>query len=466
MFGKRARIVPALALCLGLLGGPTAGAGPMAGIGHNEDIHSDNVKHLVQRPIEIGDGINGQGSDLAFDGKRVYAGSYQGTALYKIVSKKKGHLKQIGFHNCPGSQGDVSVLGDYVFVSIDSTGSNNVENGVCNNTGTNVSESSTDKEGVRIVDFANPKQPRQVGFVEMQCGSHTHTLVPDGEFTYMYIESYPLNQSDTCNALVGHGLVSIVKFPTANPAKAELIEPLDITPTPLPNDAPIGCHDLQAWPEKNIVIAACITESQVWDISDPAKPEILARITNPDIQVHHSAAFTWDGKYAIISDEYGGAAGGGGCTGDKDSTVGAMWFYNIEDPATPALEGHYSLPRVPEWDDEQEVQRARCTTHLYTILPMKDPTKYIAIASYYSGGISAVDFSDPANPEEIGYYLYQPSGILPDMWTAYWYNGRIYTNDHASGFGVGVYKMKGTGKSKVHYYKGGLNPQTQIAKFK
>lgn len=450
-----------MTLCIALVS-----AGFTAQAGHSEDLHSDNFKHLVQRTIDTGADVPGQGSDLAFDGKRLYAGSYQGTALYKIVSKKAGYLKQIGFHNCPGSQGDVSFSGKFVFVSIDSTGSNNVENGVCNNTKTNVSESSLDKEGVRIVDFTNPKQPKQVGFIEMKCGSHTHTLVPDGDTTYMYIESYPISQSDSCNAAAGHGSVGIIKFPTNDPSKAELIDPFDVTPTPLPNDAPIGCHDLQAWPEEDIVIAACITESQVWDISDPAKPEILARITNPDVQIHHSAAFTWDGKYAIISDEYGGAAGGGGCTGDKDSTVGAMWFYNIEDPANPVLEGNYSLPRVPAWDDEQEAQRARCTTHLYTILPMKDPAKYIAIGSYYSGGISAVDFSDPSDPQEIGHYLHQPGGILPDTWSTYWYNGRIYTNDYLSGFGVGVFKMKGTGKRKVRFYDGGLNPQTQIARFK
>jgi hypothetical protein len=465
IMGKRSMkaTVVALGACLAMLLPGSSATG-----GHNEDLHSDNVKHLAQKPIKAGGG-QGQGSDLAFQGNRIYAGSYQGTALYKIVGAKQSYIKQIGFHNCPGSQGDVSVVGKYAFVSIDATGSNNVENAVCNNTGTNETEegeSSVDREGIRIVDYSNPRQPTQVGFLEMRCGSHTHTLVPDGKFTYMYIQSYPLSQSADCNAVLAHGEVSIIKFPTNNPVKAKLIEPLDITPTPVPQDVPIGCHDLQAWPQKNIVIAACITESQVWDISNPAKPEILARIRNPQMQVHHSAAFTWDGKYAIISDEYGGAAGGGGCTGDKDSTVGAMWFYNIEDPENPTLEGNYSLPRIPAWDSPEELRVARCTTHLYTILPMKNQKKYVAIASYYSGGISAVDFSDPANPEEIGYYLYQPEGNLPDTWTAYWYNGRIYTNDHVSEFGVGVFEMKGMDAKNVRYYKGGLNPQTQIARFK
>ena len=461
----RSRFFTSMLLCAlvaGLLGVVPAQAG------HDEDIHSDNVKQLTRKPLKIEKDLHAQGSDLAFQGSRIYAGTYQGTALYKKVSKRKGFIKQIGFHKCPGSQGDVSVMGTTVFIAIDAPASNNIENGVCNNTkatGFYERDKSTGLEGVRIVDYANPKQPKQVGFIATKCGAHTQTLVPDGDTTYMYVQSYPVSQAADCNAAAGHGGVSIISFPTNDPSKAKLEGILDVTPTPLPNDAPIGCHDLQAWPEKDIVIAACITEAQVWDISNPAKPEILSRITNPDVQIWHSAAFTWDGKYAIISDEYGGAAGGGGCTGDKDSTVGAMWFYDITDRANPVLKGNYSLPRIPPNDDEQEAQRFRCTTHLYTILPMKDESRYIAIGSYYSGGLSMVDFTDPANPEELAHYLPLPGGVTPDTWSSYWYNGRVYTNDHLSGHGIGVYKFPGTGRKQVRFYKGGLNPQTQIASF-
>jgi hypothetical protein len=448
-----------LALVGGLLGTVPAGAG------HNNDDHSKNVKLLARKPIVVNKETRGEGSDLAFRGRRMYAGTYQGTALYEIVGAKDGHIKQIGFHDCPGSQGDVSVVGSFVFVSIDSPGSNNGKSAVCNNTkttGFHKSESSEGKEGIRVVDFRDPRHPKQVAFVETKCGSHTHTLVPDGAKTYMYIESYPISQAVDCNAVEGHGAVSILSFPTSNPAKLKFESFFDVSRTPLPNDAPIGCHDLQAWPERDLVIAACITEAQVWNIKNPAKPEILARIVNPDVQVWHSAAFTWDGKYAIISDEYAGAAGGGGCTGDKDSTVGAMWFYDVTDPASPENVGHYSLPRVPPVDSFDELERFRCTTHIYTILPMKDPKKYVAVSSFYSGGISAVDFSDPANPKEIGHYLMQPRGINPDSWSAYWYNGRVYTNDHASLLGVGVFKVRGLEEDNVLYYKRTLNPQTQI----
>ena len=459
---KITALVAAIALFGGMLGTIPAQAG------HDDDIHSDNVQLLKRKPIKAGE-TNALGSDLAFHGSRIYAGSYQGTALFKRVPKRKGSIKQIGFHNCPSSQGDISFVGTYVFVSVDSPGSNGEESPICNNTeatGFKEADKSTGLEGVRVVDWSNPKKPTQVAFVATKCGSHTHTLVPAGNTTYMYVEAYPISQTGDCNAVTGHGAVDILSFPTNDPSKLKIEGQFDVTQTPLPNDDPIGCHDLQAWPERDIVIAACITESQVWDISNPAAPEILARIDNPEVQIWHSAAFTWDGKYAIISDEYGGAAGGGGCAGDADSSIGAMWFYNIEDPADPQLAGSYSLPRVPPTTEDEASRAFRCTTHLYNILPTKDG-KYIAVSSYYMGGISVVDFTDPAAPEELGFYLQQPDGINPDSWAGYWYNGRIYTNDHESQLGVTVFKMKGLGSKQIKFFdNNGLNPQTQISNFR
>ena len=422
--------------------------------GHDESEHSENVKLLVNRPLTLGKGLTGEGSDLAFQGNLVVAGTYQGTVFYKRQTKANGYLKKVGLHPCPGSQGDVSVIGKHLFVSVDAPATNNGESSLCNNT-----DESVGKEGIRIVDFSDLKQPRQVKFVETPCGSHTHTLVPDGATTYIYVLSYPLGApSESCNQLPppapGHYKISIIKFPTNDPTKAELIDPFNVAPA-------IGCHDVTVYPERDIAVAGCISESQVWDITDPAAPVKLATITNPEINIHHSSSFTWDGKYIILSDEYGGATAPGGCPGDQDSTVGAMWFYNIEDPTAPVEAGHYALPRTPTLPEEEI-----CTTHLYNILPMKDPKKYVAVSAYYGGGLSVVDFSDPAAPVELGYYLPRPGGTLPNMWSAYWYNGRIYANNHGGGQGIEAFSMKGLGHKKVWFYKGRFNPQIQIESFK
>lgn len=424
-----------------------------------EDLHSDNMKMLARKPIKIDKDLFAQGSDLAFSGKLIVAGSYQGTAFYKIT-KRRPFIKQVGFHQCPGSQGDVSILGKYVFVSIDAASTNTGTGPLCNNTKTNLSDNSNGKEGVRIIDISNLEQPKQVAFVEMDCGSHTHTLVPGDEKITMYVESYPLGAPTATCSPASHRKVSIFQFDADNPTKYEMLDPLDVSPS-------IGCHDLTTFPEKNLAVAACISESQVWDITDPGAPVILSVINNPAINIHHSSSFTWDGKYIILSDEYSGASGGG-CAGNKDSTIGAMWFYDIQDPAVPVLKGSYSLPRVPPADTEDEAARLRCTTHLYNIIPMKDPTKYIAASSYYAGGISVVDFSDPAAPEELAFYIPLPGGVIPDMWAAYWYNGRIYANNHsATSHGIEVFRLKTYGKkSNVHYFQGDYNPQIQISRFK
>ena len=78
------------------------------------------------------------------------------------------------------------------------------------------------------------------------------------------------------------------------------------------------------------------------------------------------------------------------------------------------------------------------------------------------GCLAVVNFSNPANPREAGFFLPNVDGELPDMWSAYWYNGRIYTNDHLSGYGVGAFRMRGLGQKKVYFFSPRLNPQTQI----
>ena len=52
-----------------------------------------------------------------------------------------------------------------------------------------------------------------------------------------------------------------------------------------------------------------------------------------------------------------------------------------------------------------------------------------AVISWYTGGTSVVDFSNPTLPEEVAYFT--PSDA--DVWSAYYYDGRIWVNDLARG---------------------------------
>ena len=465
----RSRMVALVAtagLVAGLIGSIPASAN------HNEDDHSKNIREMARKPIKITKDLFAEGSDLAFKPRLLVAGTYQGTAFYKLLHRKP-YLRQIGFHACPGSQGDVSVWGKLAFVSIDAASSNNGSGAGCNDTKATgpddlKHENSEGLEGVRIINIKNPRRPRQVGFVQTHCGSHTHVLVPSGRKLFIYVNSYPLGAPILTNppcSTATHGKISVIKVNKSNPRKSDVVSTPQVALTP--GGTPIGCHDLTVFPKKDLAAAACITENQIWDISNPKNPEILSRIpNNQGIQIAHSASFTWDGKYVILSDEYGGAAGGGGCTGEQDSKVGAMFFYKITDPTDPQLEGDYSLPRVPPFHEDEATRTQRCTTHLYNILPTKDRKKYIAVSSYYMGGLSVVNFSDPANPKEVAHYMPRKGGVLADMWSAYWYNGRIYTNEKESRRGVSVFKLEGTGKKEARFFKGRYNPQVQVARFK
>ena len=253
--------------------------------------------------------------------------------------------------------------------------------------------------------------------------------------------------------------MSIVDIRLGNLTKSKVVGTLDVSPS-------IGCHDVTIFAKKKLAVAACITESQIWSIKNPAKPKILGRIRNPLIQIHHSSSFTWDGKYVILGDEFGGAAAGG-CVGDSSVPIGAMWFYNIKDPSAPQEVGYFGPSRMHEMPgDANEAQRPRCTTHNFNILPMKNPKKYVVVSSYYGAGLAAIDFSDPENPKEIAHYLPKEDGNMPDMWSGYWYNGRIYTNEHASKRGISVYVLKGTSSRQVKYFKGVYNAQVQVPAFR
>lgn len=433
---------------------------PITQAGGNADIKSPGFRLLDQDPVVVREDKIAEGSDLAFKGRLMVAGTYEGIGLFK---RKKNSVKQISFHRCPAAQGDVTVSGKYAFVSIDSPGSNGRESKRCNNTPTDISNSSVDKEGLRIVKISNPKRPKQVGFIETECGSHTHTIVPGKQTSYIYVQSYPLGPETACTEL-NHpeGEISIVSFPTSNPAKARNLGVTDIIPPLGATPDTVGCHDAGVLPSKDLAAFACLGAFVIADISNPAKPKTRSVIQNLAIELDHSAALTWDGKYAVIGDEHAGAAGGGGCSTDQTSPVGAMWFYDITDRRAPTLAGSYSLPRVPPVDTPEEAERFRCTTHNYSILPTKDRDSYIAVSPYYSGGLSVVDFSDPSAPEEKGFYLQQTDGVNPDIWSGYWFKNRIFTNENSSGYGVGVFKAKGLGRKKVRSLGGTFNPQTQV----
>ncbi len=380
-------------------------------IGHEHDVHSDNM-FLVANNDD--GGTYRQGSDLAFWGTLAVLGNYDNPGGFRLMDiEDPSNPTEIGQFVCRGPQSDVSIWRDLVFVSVD-TPMAGPECGAPSAGTLQVSEGKA-FEGIRVVSIANRANPTQIAFVDTDCGSHTHTLVPDEENKRLliYVLSYPLGgQGVECNAET-HRKISVVEVPLNKPAEARVVSTPDVSPA-------VGCHDVTVYTALNLAGAACITETQLWDISDPANPTILSHIVNPAINIHHSTTFDWDGTTLVIGDELGGAAASPGCgDGSEHLPLGALWFYDVSNPALPVVKSSYSIP--------QEEVSAFCTAHNFNTVPTRNG-RDILVSAWYNGGTTVLDYTDPGNVVQLGFYIANEPKISA-AWSSYWYRGFIYANN-------------------------------------
>lgn len=414
------------------------------------DAHSKNMKLLAN----VARSNTATQSDLAFQGRLVFAGNYTG---FRVIDASDPEAPVVVADvACNGAQGDVSVYGNLAFQSVDTPQTTSA----CTSTATTASTPGA-WEGIRVFDVTNPAAPAHVASVATACGSHTHTLVPDpgNGRVLVYVSSYPLGTAALGPNCAGpHGFISIVSVPLANPAAATVsryfFDPAtELAVYPLAGGpfAFRACHDVSVFLEIKRAAAACMSESQMWDISDPANPQFLWRFDHPvvnpaNIDLWHSSTFSWDGRVVAFGDESGG--GGAARCVDPNDLQGRIWFV---DAATGAFLANYKIPRS---------EPGVCTMHNFNFVPLRDGRK-VLVSSAYTAGTSVVDVdallagATPA-AAEIGYY--RPSGGR--TWSSYWYNGRIFTNDSLRGVDVmDVVGPEVAGARRLPY----LNPQTQEA---
>jgi hypothetical protein len=414
------------------------------------DAHSKNVKLLSNLPPSN----DARQSDLAFWGDLAVAGNYRGFRVIDI--SEPGTPVEIATVECNGAQGDVSIYGGLIFQSVDTPQSS----GDCDST--NVTASTPGMfEGVRIFDASDMTSPHHIASIPTDCGSHTHTLVPDeaNNRVVIYVSSYPLGGAAVgpdCRSLEmgdGHNKVGIIDVPLNEPANAT------VTYYDLDDDTEwatyLGaftfraCHDISVFVELGLAAAACMSEAQLWDISDPLDPEFLWRYDNPaikpeNIDLFHSASFSWDGSIVAFGDESGG--GGAARCVDPDDDQGRIWFV---DTATGTELGSYKIPRS---------ETGICTMHNFNFIPLRG--RNVLVSSAYTAGTTVVDVDKllagaSEADAEVGFY--KPHG--GNAWSSYWYNGFIYANDNR---GVDTFLLSDkarAGARKLPY----LNPQTQMS---
>jgi hypothetical protein len=195
-------------------------------------------------------------------------------------------------------------------------------------------------------------------------------------------------------------------------------------------------------------------EGIILDISNPVNPQVLSSVTDPNFAFWHSATFSNDGKTVIFTDELGGG-GGPTCNPTVGPKRGADAIYDISNPRAPVLKSYFKIPRT-------QSNTENCVAHNGNVLPT--PDRDIFVQAWYQGGISVIDFTDPANPVEVGYFDRGPLSnerlVLGGSWSTYFYNGRIYSNDIQQG--LDIFKLSDSVAAKANGVKlPYLNAQTQ-----
>ena len=431
--------------------------------GINEVMKSDNIELLANLPRTSE--LNNFQTDLAFQGDYAFNGNYDGFTIYDIGDPAEPEIASTVV--CPGSQNDVSVYGDLLFLSTDSFRTNDS----CESQGVSASDVRAGAEyweGMKIFDISDVENPQYIKSIETDCGSHTHTLAPaeDLESVYIYVSSYSPNALySKCQP--PHDKISVIDVPLDDPTSAAVVAEPVLFPAGNPSgpDFPrtSGCHDLTTFISRDVMAGACMGDGVLFDISNRLQPEIIDQVRDENFAFWHSATFNNEGTKVVYTDELGGG-GANACQIQHYPNLGADAIYDIEggdEGEELVFKSYYKINRL-------QTTTENCVAHNGSLIPVKG--KDIMVQAWYQGGLSVIDFTDSENPTEIAFFERGPmpqthptnpdAVVLGGNWSSYWYNGHIYTSEILRGFDV--HELTGEMFDDARMVETNqLNPQTQ-----
>jgi hypothetical protein len=409
-------------------------------------------------------------SDLGFTGHYVIQGNFAGYQVWDVANPAAPTL--YSSYLCIGSQSDVSVYGHLLFESTEATNARLD----CSPDGVPDTVSSARARGIRIYDVTDLAHPKRLTTVQTCRGSHTHTVVTspnDKANVYIYVSGSAPVRSATelagCSDMdpsqdpnSERFRIEVIQVPLANPEQARVVSkpailadlsaPRQHGETPTDSAAmaermraagispanmggrrmttgPIQCHDITVYPAIGLAAGACRGYGVLLDIRDPVNPHRVGLAADTNFVAWHSATFNNDGSKILFTDEWGGGTSPR-CRSTDKMEWGADAIFTLANNAV-TFGSYYKLP-VPQLPTEN------CVAHNGSLIPV--PGRDIMAQGWYQGGISVFDFTDPRHVREIAYFDRGPMDaaklFVSGSWSAYWYNGLIYSSEITRGLDV------------------------------
>jgi len=465
-------------------------------------------------------------SDLTIRGNYVIQGNFNGLQVWDASNPKS--VKLYKAFVCPGSQSDVSVYRNLLFVSGEALNGRTD----CGTQGVADTVSHERLRGIRIFEATDLANPKHIVDVQTCRGSHTHTVVTSPNDTanvYIYVSGTAPVRSP--NELAGCSgaqpdsnpntalfRIEVIQVPLAHPELAHIVSsprifenlaapprhgeaPEDIaaakrqadsaraaggivvmvrgqeqvagprfissqldsivkarggTGTPTAADSatlktnaqaivdrmiaaqmarqgpprgPTQCHDITVYPAIGFAGGACAGYGLLLDIHDPANPVRVNAVSDSNFSFWHSATFNNDGTKILFTDEWGGGLQPRCRVTDKPEW-GADAIFTLSGTAM-GFKSYYKLPVA-------QTANENCVAHNGTMIPV--PGRDIMAQGWYQGGISVFDWTDPNHPKEIAFFDRGPMDstklVGAGSWSAYWYNGYIYSSEIARGLDI------------------------------
>ena len=307
---------------------------------------------------------------------------------------------------------------------------------------------------MHVFDISNKADPQLIGQVELACGSHTATGVPDPENNRLIV--YNQTSGGPCY------FMDVIEVPLDAPEDAALLRQV-------PLEGQHACHDSGViLGDVNKMACASGHMTNVFDIGENdteggslEEPELLFTVEEegvgpidpppPGVEHSgswHSATFTWDGEVLILGWEPGGGVEPE-CEATDPPVQKSAFFYDAD---TGEKLGQWTLPR-PQTAEEN------CTIHNYNVIPHRN--RYILTGGHYQAGTWVTDFTDPSNPFVRGFS--DPAPIVPTQtggaWSSYWYNRTIYESSITEG--LNIFRLQERRIRRQSLRLDHLNPQTQ-----